>query len=193
MELEKYTTEQLNQCAFLSNIMSRMVKGLRFYTTCKLPSEPATVSWIHQETETPGAETRSSLPKAQQGACTSCSCSTCPSHLMRTQWFASLLRNPGLKNPWIFYNGLSAALPNFYPVGWYYLYYLDSKQTCPLLQWSHYCYFPGWSIIRISLKKKLKTEAVSAYAPKRYKVQQTHREWSPSRLQDFPRGSTQHL
>ena len=58
MELEKYTTEQLNQCAFLSNIMSRMVKGLRFYTTCKLPSEPATVSWIHQETENPGAETK---------------------------------------------------------------------------------------------------------------------------------------
>lgn len=39
-------------------ILSRVVKGLRFYSTCKLPYYPATVSYAGRRHETPGPEAK---------------------------------------------------------------------------------------------------------------------------------------
>lgn len=68
MELEQYRTEQLNEQlnerAFLSNIMSRMMMDRRFYSICKQTSKPATVSWmLPEDMRLPAQRQGSLLPR----------------------------------------------------------------------------------------------------------------------------------
>lgn len=144
MELEQYRTEWLNKCAFLSNIRSRMVKGLGFYSTCMLPSEPATVSWLlPRDTRLLGQRQKAYYPIISMASSLSYMFLLFPSAphvhrdkvgwhtwMLRTQWFASQLRNPELKYPPIFYKGLHTNLPIFYPVAWH-LHYNEQQTNLP--------------------------------------------------------------
>lgn len=173
MELKQYRTKQLNKCAFLSNIMSRRMKGLRSYRTCKLPSESATMSWMLPEDKRLLDQRQRSLsPKVWLAAQASCSCCLHLSSMSTGTrwngthecWGLSGLHHGwetlSLKIPQTFIMGCMQNYPSFTLYGDIIFAILNSKQTCLLLQWSHYFYLPG-CCIQSSLERKSKTKSMS--------------------------------